>query len=86
MSFKNLGRIFSHRNDVYAVTPNAAHVIDDRFLVINQERSGITLLLSSPPPTPSLHRPVSRLRLPGLAAAASSSRARALAPASRASM
>ena len=86
MSFKNLGRIFSHRNDVYAVTPNAANVIDDRFLVINQERSGITLLLSSPPPTPSLHRPVSRLRLPGLAAAASSSRARALAPASRASM
>jgi hypothetical protein len=64
MSFKNLGRIFSHRNDVYAVTPNAAHVIDDRFLVINQERSGITRL----------------------AAAASSSRARALAPASRASM
>ena len=37
MSFKNLGRIFSHRNDVYAVTPNAANVIDDRFLLTTKE-------------------------------------------------
>jgi len=40
---KNLGRIFSHRNDVYAVTPNAAQVLDQRF-VVNQQRSGAPLL------------------------------------------
>ena len=38
---KNLGRIYSHRNDVYAVSPNADQVIDRRFLLIRQQRSGV---------------------------------------------
>ena len=39
---KTLGRVFSHRNDVYAVSPNAADVIDARFLAIREQRSGLS--------------------------------------------
>jgi hypothetical protein len=38
---RNLGRIYSHRNDVYAVSPNFAQVSDSRFLAIREQRAGV---------------------------------------------
>lgn len=38
---KNVGRIYSHRNDVYAVSPNFADVSDGRFMAIREQRAGV---------------------------------------------
>ena len=38
---KTLGKIYTHRNDVYAVSPNFAHVSDARFLAVREQRAGV---------------------------------------------
>ena len=38
---KTLGRVFVHRNDVFAVSPNALRVLDPRFLAVSHSRQGL---------------------------------------------